>query len=292
MDLIIKTLAEELGQKEVYIENVIALLDEGNTIPFIARYRKEAHGGLDDTRLRKLQERLQYLRNLEERKEVVISSIREQNALTDELEERIREAMTASAVEDLYRPFKQKRKTRASVAKEKGLQPLAELLLKQGPSDPEAAAREFICPEKDVQSIEDALKGAEDIIAERISDDVDNRDLLRKAGWKSAELQARAAKEEDSVYRQYYEFTQPLQRMKGYQVLAVNRGEKEGFLKVKIEVDDEAMKTRLKERQKIRNSPSRRYLEEACEDSYARLLWPSLEREFRSSITETIRSSG
>ena len=280
-------IAEELQTRPEYVGNVIALMDEGNTIPFIARYRKEAHGSMDDTRLRKLEERLQYLRGLEERKETVLSSIREQGALTDDLESRIREALTMAAVEDLYRPYKQKRKTRASVAKEKGLEPLARFLLRQGPEDPENEAAGYVCPEKDVNSAEEALKGARDIIAEMISDDPDNREMLRKAGWKGGELRTRAAKEEDSVYRQYYDFSQPLQRVKGYQVLAVNRGEKEGFLKVKISVDDEALKERLKERQRFHNSPSRSYLEEACEDAYTRLLWPSLEREFRSSITET-----
>lgn len=280
-------IADEIQTKPEYVKNVITLLDEGNTIPFIARYRKEAHGSLDDTNLRKLEERLQYLRGLEERKQAILHQIEEQGALTEELHKRIEEAQTLSALEDLYRPFKQKKKTRASAAKEKGLEPLAKFLLRQGAGDPEAEAEGFVDPEKGVETVEAALNGAQDIIAEMISDDPDNREFLRKAGWKTGELQARAAKEEDSVYRQYYDFTQPLQRVRGYQVLAVNRGEKEGFLKVKIALEDERLKERLLEKQRFKHSPSRRYLEAACEDSYARLLKPSLEREFRSSLTDS-----
>ena len=280
-------IAEELGTKPEYVRNVVNLLDEGNTIPFIARYRKEVHGSMDDTSLRKLEERLAALRKLEERKAVVLKQIGEQGALTPQLRDAIEQAMTQTAVEDLYRPYKQKKKTRASMAKEKGLEPLAEIIWKQGKENPEAAAERFVDPEKGVSSVQEALQGAMDIIAEQISDEPAYRELLRKNARREGVIQVQSAKDEDSVYRQYYEFSQPLSRMKGYQVLAVNRGEKEGFLRVKMDLNDELMKEKLKSRLHLRPSPAGTLIEQAADDAYLRLIRPSLEREFRSDITET-----
>ena len=227
MDTIIQILARELGRSEAHVENVVRLIDEGNTIPFIARYRKELHGAMDDTALRTLADRLQYLRNLDKRREEVKSAIEGQGKLTEELSAAIDAAATLAEVEDLYRPYKQKRRTRATVAREKGLEPLAELLFAQaadGPA-PEEAAGAFIDPEKGVETAEDALQGASDIIAERISDDADIRKRLRELVWKKGSLvSAAAAKEpEDTVYRLYYAFRSPLNRVQGHQVLAINR---------------------------------------------------------------------
>ncbi len=302
-------IADELNTKAEYVKNVIELIDGGSTIPFIARYRKEVHGSMDDTQLRKLEERLLYLRNLEERKETIRKAIEEQGKLTEELKAQIDEAMTQSVLEDLYRPYKQKRKTRASIAKEKGLEPLAEFLLAQTDADPEKEAEKYVDAEKGVEDADAALHGAMDIIAEAVSDDADNRAALRTYVEEHAVMEAAAAKEEDSVYRQYYEFGQKLSKMKGYQILALNRGEKEGFLKVSIDPDHEKAKELLRNRMHIRNgvstegigsgslgaqirklaakaSPAAVYLEAACNDSYTRLIWPSIERETRSTLTE------
>ena len=262
MDKIIALLSRELGQKEEYIENVVRLLDEGNTIPFIARYRKEMHGAMDDTLLRTLETRLQYLRGLQERRETVlaaigeqgklteelaaaIAAIGEQGKLTDELAAAIENAATLAELEDLYRPYKPKRRTRATIA-EKGLEPLAELLFAQRRDCPEPLeeAAKYISGEKGVATAEEALAGASDIIAERISDDAALRKRLRELFHRSGALRAKAAGEDDSVYRLYYDFSQPLSRLQGYQVLAVNRGEKEGFLKVSVELEhDRALQT-------------------------------------------------
>ena len=240
MDLI-QALAAELGKDPRHVENVVHLLDEGNTIPFIARYRKELHGAMDDTSLRTLEERLQYLRGLEERREAVKKSIDEQGKLTDELAAAIDSAKTLAEVEDLYRPYKQKRRTRATMAKEKGLEPLAALLFAQERDcpRPEEAARAFVDPEKGVETVEDALQGASDIIAEQISDDAAIRKSLRALISRQGQLVSRAATEDDSVYRLYYDFTQSVARLQGHQVLAINRGEKEGILKVSITLDRE-----------------------------------------------------
>ena len=231
MDLIIKTLAEELGQKEAYIENVVALLDEGNTIPFIARYRKEMHGSMDDTTLRNLETRLQYLRNLRERKEEVIKAIDNQGKLTEELQQQIEKAVTLAEVEDLYRPYKQKRRTRATVAKEKGLEPLALDIFQQDGRKPEELAQAYISAEKGVATIEEALAGASDIIAEMISDDADIRKALREKMERHAVITVTAVDaEKDSVYRNYYEFSSQVFRLQNHQILAINRGEKEELL--------------------------------------------------------------
>ena len=212
---IIQTIARELDKDPRHIENVVQLLDEGNTIPFIARYRKELHGAMDDTSLRSLEERLQYLRGLEERRETVKNAVAEQGKLTEELAAAIDAAGTLAEVEDLYRPYKQKRRTRATMAREKGLAPLAELLFAQGRDcpRPEEAARDYIDPEKGVETVEDALQGASDIIAEQISDDAAIRKTLRALLWRQGQLVSRAAGEEDSVYRLYYDFTQPISRL-------------------------------------------------------------------------------
>ena len=236
---IINALAQELNANEKYVENVVQLLDEGNTIPFIARYRKELHGAMDDTTLRTLEERLQYLRNLDERRESVKKSIAEQGKLTDELTAAIDSAKTLAEVEDLYRPYKQKRRTRATAAREKGLEPLAALLFAQERScpRPEEAARDFLSPEKGVDTVADALQGASDIIAEQISDDAVIRKARRDLRGRQGQLVSCAATEEDSVYRLYYDFTQSLSKLQGYQILAINRGEKENMLKVSVTLD-------------------------------------------------------
>ena len=239
MDRIIETLARELGKDPRHVENVVRLLDEGSTVPFIARYRKELHGAMDDTALRTLEERLGYLRGLAERREAVKKAIEAQGKLTDELVAAIDAAGTLAEVEDLYRPYKQKRRTRATIARERGLAPLAEVLFAQGADcpAPEEEAVKYIDPEKGVETVEQALAGASDIIAEMISDDAEIRKNLRSFIEANGRLESRAATEEDTVYRLYYDFSQSLSRMQGHQILAINRGEKEGVLKVSVEVD-------------------------------------------------------
>ena len=288
MDAIIQRIAQELDQKAEHVENVVRLLDEGNTIPFIARYRKELHGAMDDTALRTLEERLQYLRNLEDRREAVKKSIEEQGKLTEELSAAIDAAQTLAEVEDLYRPYKQKRRTRATAAREKGLAPLAEVLFAQGPDcpDPAVEAAKYVDPEKGVETVEDALSGASDIIAETISDDAALRKTLRSLLEREGKLCSQAAGEEDSVYRLYYDFTQPLSRLQGHQVLAVNRGEKEGFLKVRVEMDrDRALQT-VRRHVVVPGSAAMAFVKAAAEDAYDRLIFPALEREARSVLTD------
>ena len=290
MDTIIQILARELGRSEAHVENVVRLIDEGNTIPFIARYRKELHGAMDDTALRTLADRLQYLRNLDKRREEVKSAIEGQGKLTEELSAAIDAAATLAEVEDLYRPYKQKRRTRATVAREKGLEPLAELLFAQaadGPA-PEEAAGAFVDPEKGVETAEDALQGASDIIAERISDDADIRKRLRELVWKKGSLvSAAAAKEpEDTVYRLYYAFRSPLNRVQGHQVLAINRGEREGVLKVSVEMEREAALIPVRRAVLNPGAPAMAFVRAAAEDAYDRLIFPSVEREMRGLLTE------
>ena len=285
---IIQTIARELDKDPRHIENVVQLLDEGNTIPFIARYRKELHGAMDDTSLRTLEERLQYLRGLEERRETVKNAVAEQGKLTEELAAAIDAAGTLAEVEDLYRPYKQKRRTRATMAREKGLAPLAELLFAQGRDcpRPEEAARDYIDPEKGVETVEDALQGASDIIAEQISDDAAIRKTLRALLWRQGQLVSRAAGEEDSVYRLYYDFIQPISRLQGHQILAINRGEKENYLKVSVTLDREQALPALRRAVVHPGSPAMDFVKAAAEDAYDRLLFPSLEREIRSLLTE------
>ncbi len=288
MEPIITQLAQELDQNPQYVANVVQLLDEGNTIPFIARYRKEHHGAMDDTTLRNLEERLQYLRGLQERREAVKKSIEEQGRLTEELAQAIDAAATLAEVEDLYRPYKQKRRTRAAMAREKGLQPLAELLFAQGPDcpDPAEEAARYIDPEKGVETAEDALAGASDIVAELLSDDAELRKALRALLAKNGTLRSEAAVEEDTVYRLYYNFTQPLSRMQGHQVLAINRGEKEEKLKVSVRLDRELALRTLRRRVVMPGSRAMEFVKAAAEDAYDRLIFPSLEREARSALTE------
>ena len=289
MDLI-QTLAAELGKDPRHVENVVHLLDEGNTIPFIARYRKELHGAMDDTALRTLADRLQYLRNLDKRREEVKASIEGQGKLTEELSAAIDAAATLAEVEDLYRPYKPKRRTRATVAREKGLEPLAQLLYaqeKDGPA-PEEAAGDYVDAEKGVESVEDALQGAGDIIAEWISDDADIRKGLRELVWRKGWLvSAAAAKEpEDTVYRLYYDFKSPLNRAMGHQVLAINRGEREEILKVSVEMDREAALIPIRRAVLRPGAPAMAFVRAAAEDAYDRLIFPSVEREMRNLLTE------
>ena len=285
---IIQTLAQELDKNPQHVENVVRLLDEGNTIPFIARYRKELHGAMDDTALRTLEERLGYLRNLAERRETVKKAIDEQGKLTEELTAAIDGAQTLAEVEDLYRPYKQKRRTRATVAREKGLAPLAELLLAQERDCPvpEKAAVEYIDPEKGVETVADALQGANDIIAEMLSDDAEIRKALRGLLMRQGHLRSLATGEEDSVYRLYYDFDQPLPKLAGHQILAVNRGEKEGYLSVTVLLDRDAALPMMRRAVVKPGSAAMEFVKAACEDAYDRLIYPSLEREVRSALTE------
>ena len=285
---IIQTLAQELGKEPRHVENVVQLLDEGNTIPFIARYRKELHGAMDDTSLRTLEERLQYLRGLAERRETVKKSISEQGKLTDELAAAIDSAKTLAEVEDLYRPYKQKRRTRATAAREKGLEPLASLLFAQerGCPRPEEAAQDFLVPEKGVETLADALQGANDIIAEWISDNAAIRGSLREMLEKRGALRSLAATEEDSVYRLYYDFEQPLSCLQGHQILAINRGEKEKMLSATVLLDRELALPLLR-RAVVKPGPAAmEFVKAAAEDAYDRLIYPSLEREMRAALTD------
>ena len=285
---IIQILAQELNKDPRHVANVVQLLDEGNTIPFIARYRKELHGAMDDTSLRTLEERLNYLRGLQERRETVKAAIEDQGKLTEELAAAIDSAKTLAEVEDLYRPYKQKRRTRATMAKEKGLEPLAQLLLAQERDcpRPEDAAREYVDPNKGVESVEDALQGAGDIIAEQISDDAAIRKSLRALLMRQGRLVSCAATEEDSVYRLYYDFTQAVSRLQGHQILAINRGEKEGMLKVSIAPEREQVLPLLRRAVVRPASAAMEFIKSACDDAYDRLIFPSLEREIRSTLTE------
>ena len=285
---ILKVLQNEFSVSEIHMKNIVELIDDGNTIPFIARYRKELTGSCDDQKLRDIFDRLTYLRNLEKRKEEVLSSIEEQGKLTEEITAAISAASTLAEVEDIYRPYKQKRKTRASVAKEKGLEPLAELLFSftlKG-ADLEEIAKEYINEEKGVSTAEEALQGASDIIAEMISDSPEGRKALKDLIGKKGVIASVAKTEEDSVYSMYYEYSEPVSKIPSHRILAINRGEKEGFLKVSVEIDeDEALsilfKLFIKE-----GSSSTDFCKESAKDSYSRLIFPSLERETRSALTD------
>ncbi len=281
----IKQIAQELSQQADKVQAAVELIDAGNTIPFIARYRKEATGSMDDQILRQLAERLEYLRGLDERKETVKASIEEQGAWTEALSAALEKAQTLAEVEDIYRPYKPKRKTRASIAKAKGLQPLADWLLRQEPqADPFAKAVEFLTEE--VVTVEDALAGARDIIAEIASDTAALRAKLRSFYFNSGMVVTKAAKDEDSVYSSYYEFSQSVSKIAGHRVLAIDRGERENFLKVSIQVNEETA-LNLCLSPFIRNqSACAKQIELAIEDSYSRLIHPSLEREVRSTLTE------
>ena len=288
MDPMIETLARELGRTQQQVENVVKLIDEGATIPFIARYRKELHGSMDDQLLRQLADRLQYLRNLDARKDEVKSSIEHQGKLTDELAAAIEKAATLAEVEDLYRPYKQKRRTRATIAREKGLEPLARVLFDRGPAvDPAQAALPFVDPEKGVETAEDALQGASDIIAEEISDNADIRKELRDLFLRRGLLVSKAAQKEpeDSVYRLYYDFKVPVGKAQGYQVLAINRGEREEILKVSVELDPETAHVAVR-RMTVPGTAAMDFVRAAADDAYDRLIEPSMEREIRSYLTD------
>ena len=287
MENIIEALALELKQKTEYVQNVVTLLDEGNTIPFIARYRKELHGSMDDTVLRELETRLNYLRNLQERKEEVTRSIEAQEKLTEELAAAIANAKTLAEVEDLYRPYKQKRRTRATVAKEKGLESLALAIFEQTGEDPAKLAEDYIDPEKGVETIEDALQGASDIIAEMISDDPEIRKALRQKMETRAVVTVQATDPDtDSVYRLYYDFSAPVSRLQNHQILAINRGEREGFLKVSAALpgaEGQALVCRMALKPQLWVSA---FVKAAAEDAFDRLIAPSVERELRNTLTE------
>ena len=282
-------ITEELGVKLWQVEAAVKLIDEGNTIPFIARYRKEATGTLDDEQLRKLYERLVYLRNLEEKKEQVLASIEEQGKLTEELKKQILEAQTPVVVEDLYRPYRPKRRTRATIAKEKGLEPLSTLIMLQKTKESlEEVAKQYINEEKGVANVQEALEGARDIIAENISDEADYRSWIRKQTMQKGHIISSAKDEKaESVYENYYEFDEPVNRLAGYRTLALNRGEKEKFLTVKIEAPQEDI-LRYLEKKIIHgeNLSTTQILKEAIEDSYKRLIAPAIEREIRGELTE------
>ncbi len=286
MDRITERIAQELNRPARSVQNVIDLLDEGNTIPFIARYRKEAHGAMDDEALRTLEERLRYLRSLEQRREEILRLIGEQEKLTPELEAEIRRADTLAALEDLYRPYRPKRRTRASIAKEKGLEPLTMAILLQPQKDPAALAEAYVDGEKGVHTVEDALAGASDILAEQVSDSPENRKKLRETIRKRGSLRSAAAKEEDSVYRLYYDFSQPISRLQGHQILAMNRGEKEGFLKVSLALDRDLALEEISRGMVKPGARNEAFLRSAIADGYDRLLQPGMETETRAALTE------
>ncbi len=285
---ILKILQNEFSVSEIHIKNIVDLIDDGNTIPFIARYRKEMTGSCDDQKLREINDRLTYLRNLEKRKEEVLSSIEEQGKLTEEISNAVAAAVTLAEVEDIYRPYKQKRKTRASVAKEKGLEPLAEVLFSftlQG-ADLTGIASEYINEEKGVLTAEEALQGASDIIAEIISDSPEARKVLKDLIAKRGVITSTAKTDEDSVYSMYYEYSEPVAKIPSHRILAINRGEKEGFLKVSVEVEEATALLLLDKLFIKEGSSSTEFCREAAKDSYTRLILPSLERETRSTLTE------
>ena len=288
MNDLIQTLARELDAIPEYVENVVRLIDEGATIPFIARYRKELHGSMDDQLLRRLADRLQYLRGLAARKEEVRAAIEGQGKLTEVLAAALDAAATLAEVEDLYRPYKQKRRTRASMARERGLEPLAALAAASGPAvDLERAARDYVDPEKGVETVEAALQGASDILAEEISDRADLRKELRQLYLRRGVLISKAAEKEpeDSVYRLYYDFKCPVSRVQGYQTLAINRGEREKLLKVSVELDLETARVAVR-RRTVPGTASMEFVRGAADDAWERLLQPSLERELRAYLTE------
>lgn len=288
MDKIIKIIAEELNIKPTQVENTIKLIDEGNTIPFIARYRKEVTGGLSDEILRTFGERLNYLRNLEKRKEEVTNSINEQGKLTEEITKDLENAITLAEVEDIYRPYKQKKKTRATVAKAKGLEPLAEIILKQEEkTDIIKVAEEYINEEKEVKTSEEAIQGALDIIAEMISDNPEYRKLIKQIIYSKGIIKTIATKpEEKSAYEMYYDFNENVNKLPSHRILAINRGEKEEFLKVKIEKEEENILEKIEEDIIKGKTQFTDYLKETIQDSFKRLIEPSIDREIRSDLTE------
>ena len=284
-----KVLSQQFQIKEEYANNIISLLDDGNTIPFIARYRKEMHGSMDDQLIREFSEKLEYLRSLDKRREEIRTLIDGQEKLTDEISLALDKAETLSELEDIYRPYRPKRKTRASVAKEKGLEPLAEIILKQeSKCDPVAVAEEYVDEEKGVANVEDALQGAMDIIAETVSDNAEIRKRIRNLANVNGVISSVAVDaEKDSVYRQYYDYKEPVKKIADHRLLAVNRGEKEGFLKVSVEMDTERPLNSIA-KVMITNPACAcaDIVKTACEDAYTRLIFPSIEREIRNDLTE------
>ena len=281
-------LCQEFHLKKQQCENVLKLIDDGNTIPFIARYRKEMTDSLDDQVLREIFERLQYLRGLDKRRSEIESALQEQGNLTDELSAKLAAASALAELEDLYRPFRPKRRTRATIAKEKGLEPLALLLLMQNEKKktPEQIAEAFIQPDKGVETVEDALQGARDILAEQFSDDADARKKLRELAFRTGVLESKKAKDEDSVYSMYYDFSQEVRNLPGHRILAVNRGEREEFLKVTVRMDEVAS-VGILERAFVREgSMTTQQVKAACQDAWERLVEPSLEREVRAELTD------
>ena len=291
MEELIQQLSAELNCPASYVQNVVTLIDEGNTIPFIARYRKELHGGMDDTALRTLADRLTYLRNLAQRRDEITRSIAAQKKLTDELSSAIQAAKTLAELEDLYRPYKPKRRTRATIAREKGLQPLAELLFAQGRDlpEPEVLAAEYVDPEKGVNDVAAALAGASDIVAETISDDAAIRKTLRQFMRRQSAAGSTVVEgkeEEGAVYRLYFDFRQPVSKLQGHQILALNRGEREGFLKVSLDTDREQALIAVRRAVLLPGSRANAFVRAAAEDAYDRLIAPSMERELRSALTD------
>lgn len=284
---ITKIIAEELQVKESQVEATVKLIDDGNTIPFIARYRKEATGGLSDEQLRDLGDRLNYLRNLETRKQEVVNSIEGQGKLTDEIVVALELAKTLAEVEDIYRPYKQKKRTRATIAKEKGLEPFSEIIIKQEDKrNLEEIAKEFTNSEKGVETIEEVIAGAKDIIAENISDNAEYRKQIKRLIYREGLIETKASKEDEkSNYEMYYEFSEKVNRIPSHRILAINRGEKEEFLKVKIEKQEEKI-LEIIEKDIIKNKQYEEVLKDTIADSWKRLIEPSIDREIRSDLTE------
>lgn len=283
-------LSQQFNIKEEYAKNIITLIDDGNTIPFIARYRKEMHGSMDDQLIREFAEKLEYLRGLDKRRDEIRSLIDAQEKLTDEINLALDKAVTLSELEDIYRPYRPKRKTRASIAKEKGLEPLANDILKQEKGfDPSKSAVDYIDEEKGVTSVEDAIQGAMDIIAELVSDNAEIRKRIRNLTNANGVLVSVATDEEkDSVYKNYYDYKEPVKKIAGHRVLAVNRGEKEGFLKVSVETDSEKpLNSIFRAMITDKNQLCSDIIREACTDAYQRLIYPSIEREVRNDLTDT-----
>lgn len=287
MDTILTILAQELGVREEQVQNVVRLLDEGNTVPFIARYRKEQHGAMDDQTIRRLSERLEYLRGLAARREEIKNAIAEQGKLTDALAAAIDRAATLAEAEDLYRPYRPKRRTRASIAREKGLEPLAAMIFSGEAPERDALrlAAGYICPEKGVETAQDALSGACDIVAENLADDASLRKRLREQLGRTGVLRAVAATEEDTVYRLYYDFSEPLGRLQSHRILAINRGEKEGVLKVSVKADDAAALVLILRAVLHPKNPFAQIIRQTAQDAWERLIFPSLEREVRTALT-------
>ena len=282
----VNRLAGEFKLRPQQVQAAVELLDAGNTIPFIARYRKEATGSLDDQVLREMAERLEYLRNLEKRREEIAASLEEQGVMTDELKAQLAKAVTLSELEDIYRPFRPKRRTRATIAKERGLEPLALWLMLQQAGDPAAEAAKYIDAEKEVPDAETALAGARDILAETVSDSAEVRKELRALLNREGVLRSKAAKEEDSVYSMYYDFREPVRTIAAHRILAVNRGEREEFLKVSLEAPEEKAQEVIRKAFVRNSSPAAQQVAEACADAWERLVFPSLEREIRNDLTD------